>query len=335
MRKSFIVAVTLAIRCLVVYLCALTYFASEASAQGLSSIPGVFAEIGVGAGAASLGYTGTASQRGAHALGWNPAGINPVDGVELTFSYIDQLESVEYGHVAVAFPVVAGRSALALSAQFSGDDALMEGSLQLAYAHRIRFLWLGVGASFRRAVYGRNSLSASDYVVFDADEIAEGLSRQVRGSANGYSIEAGLTLRLTDDLTYAVSARNISAPLFWKSSSDIRTDVKSYTESVPFELATGIHYELSDRLSGSLEWVPPLARDAGGRIGFGASFAPVDVISFQAGRLILQDGFSNEVSTFGFGIRTPSSMGFRLRADYAYVSSDIARTQQITLTVGL
>jgi len=305
------------------------------NAQEISSIPGAFAQIGIGARSAGLGYTGTAGAIGSGAMAWNPAAIYSDNGMELALSYVDQLEVVEFGYAALSIPLKNNRNAIAISAHYSGDEALTEESAKVAYAHRIGFIWLGAAVGIRRAMYGKNKLNAGDYVVFDADEIAEGLSRQVSGTATGYTIEAGMRMMWSRDLAVSLSARNISAPMLWRSYSQARPGKKSYIESVPLELATGVKYQLSDRVSGALEWVPALESDAISRIGLGASFLPVEMIALRVGRVIFHDGIQNETNTFGFGIRTPKSAGLNIRADYAYIISDLARTQQLSLSIGL
>lgn len=307
---------------------------NPSSAQALSGIPAAFADIGIGARAAALGYAGTAGVTGSAAIAWNPASILPENGFEVSASYVDQVEAVEFGHLSMAFPVFRRNGAVAMSVQVTGDDMLMESTLRGAYTHRIRFLWLGVGGSFRRATYGNNTLSDGDFVVFEPDEIAEGINRQVHGSAMGFSVDAGLRMYWADFLVVAVSARNIAAPVFWESKAEARSGTHVYEESVPLEISSGVSYRLSNRIRGFLEWTPAMTSDAVSRVGLGASFRPVDVISFRLGRLILQDGLRNEWNTFGFGLRTPSRMKWSLEADYAYIMSDLAQTQQISLRVG-
>ena len=309
--------------------------AKLSSAQVLSGIPAAFAEVGIGARAAALGYAGTAAVTGSGAISWNPASILPEDGFEISASYVDQIEAVEFGHLAMAFPVMRRHGAFALSVQVTGDDMLMESTVRAAYAHRIRFLWLGVGGSLRRATYGNNALSDGDFVVFELDEIAQGRDRQVHGSALGFSVDAGLRMYWADFLIVAVSARNIAAPVSWESEATARSGVRSYVESVPLEISSGVSYRLSNRIRGFLEWTPAMTSDAISRVGLGASYRPVEVISFRLGRLVLQDGLQNEWNTFGFGIRTPSRMKWSLEADYAYIMSDLAHTQQISLRLGL
>jgi len=307
----------------------------HSGAQALSSVPGAFVDIGIGARAAASGYTGIASERGASAMAWNPASLVSDQGMEIVFSYVDQLGLVEFGHVAWAMPLRSGRSAWGLAAQVNGDDMLREMTLQAAYSHRIRFLWLGLSVGYRMAEFGNNTLSADDYPVFDPDEIAVGLNRQVRGDAQGFMLDAGLRLEMTHRLDMAVAVRNAYAPVQWTSDAPSREGRKRYFESVPVEVSTGVAYRMSDRLSGYLDWTPGLASDAIPRVGIGVSYRPLDEIVFRVGRLMVHDRRRDEWRTFGFGIRTPSALDWSIEADYAIVVSELARTQQITLRFGL
>ena len=306
-----------------------------ASGQALSSIPGAFVDIGIGARSAALGYTGVAAERGANALAWNPASLLPADEMEVSFSWVDQVELVEFGHMAWAMPLRPGRSAWGLAAEVSGDEMLREATLRAAYSHRIRFMWVGLGIGYRRADYGKNRLSDDDYVVFDPDEITQGIARQVSGSANGLLLDAGIRIEMTHRLDIAVAAKNMVAPVEWSSQSAARTGTNVYFESVPMELSTGVAYRLSDRMAGFLEWTPALGTDAVPRFGLGAAFTPIDILTFRLGRMMTQDRVNDEWKTFGFGLRTPPSRDWSIEADYAYVVSAFARTQQISIRFGL
>lgn len=306
-----------------------------AHAQNLTNIPAAFADIGVGAEASALGYTGVAGLQGADALAWNPASIVPKAGMELSFSWVDQLGLVDFGYMAWSMPLRNGRSAFGASAEVSGDDMLREATLRAAYSHRIRRVWVGLGLGYRRADYGRNRLSADDYVVFDPDEVTAGISQQVSGSANGLLIDAGLRIEANRRVDLAVSARNMLAPMEWVSRSEARPGSHSYFESVPMEVSTGLAYRLSERLAGFFSWTPSLGSDAISRVGLGASFSPVDVLTLRVGRLMMQDRSQEAWHTLGFGLRTPKSRDWSISADYAYVMSPLARTQQITLRFGL
>lgn len=304
-------------------------------AQDLSSIPGAFADIGIGARAAATGYTGIASERGASAMAWNPASLVSDQGMEIVFSYVDQLDLVEFGHVAWVMPLRSGRSAWGLAAQVTGDDMLREMTVQAAYSHRVRFMWMGLSVGYRMAEFGKNALTADDYAVFDPDEITLGLSQQVSGDAQGFVLDAGMRLEMTHRLDMAFAIKNVVAPVEWTSVASAREGSNRYFESVPMELSAGVAYRMTDRLGGYLDWTPNIKGDAVPKVGIGVSYQPLDEIVFRAGRLMMHDRRRDEWRTFGFGIRTPSSLEWSIEADYAIVISEMARTQQISLRFGL
>lgn len=304
-------------------------------AQELSDIPGAFASIGIGAHTAGMGFTGTTANQGASAATWNPAFIYSSEGLETSFSYVDQLGMFEYGQFSLAIPLSSNRMGMALAAEYTGDESYNESSVQLLYAHRISFMWLGVGVGYRKAIFGKNGLSRGDYVLFSDEEVTEGLAQQVSGNASGYYVNAGLRMQLSGDLLVGLAVKNIVAPLDWATYATARPGEHAYNESVPMEFSTGVRYQLSHKLAGSMEWVPTLGMSSISRVGIGVEFQPVPVIALRTGRLVFQDGLSNEITTLGFGIKTPEQFGVRLKVDYAYIMGDIANTQQLSLMVGL
>ncbi len=323
------------LRTLAIFAVTAVVFAPASRAQDLSSIPAAFVDVGIGARSAAMGYTGVASERGASAMAWNPASLASDLGTEIAFSYVDQAEMVEFAHVSWVMPLREGRSAWGLSAFVSGDDMLREATMEVAYSHRLRFIWLGTKVGYRLAEFGKNALSGGDYVVFDPDEVATGLDRQVNGKAQGLLVDLGMRLELTHRLDLGVVARNVAAPVEWTSRSLARPGEQSYIESIPFELSTGAAYQLSEQLGGYLEWTPSLGGDAIARYGMGLSYDPMDVITLRMGRLLTMDRRRDEWKTLGFGIRTPGNLTWSMEADYAFIISDFARTQQISLRFGL
>jgi len=325
----------LGIQASVCFLIAALCFPIKGAAQELSDIPGAFASIGIGAHTAGMGFTGSAVNQGASAAAWNPASIYPSEGLETMLSYVDQLGLMEYGHFSLAVPLSKNRLGMAISAEYSGDESFNEASVQLLVAQRISFLWVGVGVGYRKATFGKNSLSRGDYSLFSDEEITEGLAQQVSGNASGYHFNAGIRMHLSQDLVVGLVAKNILAPLSWASYATSRPGEFTYNESVPMEWSTGIRYQLSRKLAGSMEWVPTLGMSSISRVGIGIEFQPVQSIALRTGRLVFQDGLSNEVTTLGFGIKTPEQFGIHLKVDYAYILGSIANTQQLSLTVGL
>lgn len=306
----------------------------SAVGQGYSGIGAAFTDVGIGARTAGMGYAGTARTEGVEALLWNVAGIGRVQRAEIVFSYVDQFELITFEHAAIAVPFGGRRFGIAASATSTGDDALREYTASLGFAWRYRWIRIGAGARYRRATFGRNTLSDSEYIVFDPDEIAEGIQRQVFGTADGFGIDAGLLLKPLDDFVMGLSLRNIAAPMRWNSTSTARSGKYSYVEHIPMEMTIGMAY-MRDRGSIAMDWSPGLTRDVSDRIALGVEFKPIDLFALRAGRHMIGDGARNESVTLGFGVDLPEWLGVDLSADYAYITSDLALTQQVTLRLTL
>jgi hypothetical protein len=94
-----------------------------------------------------------------------------------------------------------------------------------------------------------------------------------------------------------------------------------------------ISYTPADWFTFNAAWAPAMDGDVAARYGFGASIRPVGVLELRAGRQLLHDGYRNESTTLGFGLRADDVWGVGLRLDYAWVSSDLAVSQLFTLVV--
>lgn len=293
---------------------------------------GGFVEVGLDASIAGVGYAGAGSATGVRALAFNVAGLAHATSLELMLSHVDQLEQVAYDHLAVAVPFIRGTSVIGGAVSVSGDDAYTEWTAQLAYAHRMAWLTVGVGGRYRRASYGRNVLNPADLTVFDPDEIADGMARKVWGDARGWGLDAGVAVQAHRDIRMAWTLRNVAAPVEWVATSGVRERASS-TEHVPADMDVSVSYTPSDWFTFHAAWAPAMDRDVAARYGFGAGIRPVRVLELRAGRQLLHDGYRNESTTLGFGLRADDVWGVGLRMDYAWVSSDLAVSQLFTLVV--
>lgn len=300
---------------------------AQTSRQG-----GAFVDVGMDAAVAGVGYAGAGSATGVRALAWNVAGLAQATSLELTLSHVDQLEQFTYDHLALAIPFRRGRSVMGAAVSVSGDDAYTEWTTQLAYAHRVAWLGMGLGVRYRRAAFGRNVLDPSDLVVFDPDEIADGMARKVWGEAQGWGLDAGLTVRMHRDIRMSWTLRNVVAPVRWSSTSGVR-QLTSRTEHVPADMDVAVRYTPADWFTFNAAWAPAMDWDVAARYGFGAAIRPVRALELRAGRVLLHDGYRNESTTLGFGLRAGDIWGVGLQIDYAWVSSDLAISQLFTLVV--
>jgi hypothetical protein len=310
--------------------------APDTYGQVSSRLPGAFLEIGIGARQSAMGYAGIASSGGTADPAWNASSLVHSDGIEASFTYVDQLGLLSYQYVSLVIPLQEKKTALAISVTDSGDEALRELTGRLAFAYRLGPLELGVGSVFRRAVFGRNQLNADDYVVFDQTEVLEGIGRQVVGDAGGIGLDVGLSLQAAPALRVGAAIRNVIAPVRWNSKTRDGLDQTrgSYIESIPLTLSLGTSWTPTGNAEFSIDFNPGLDDDIANRYSVGAEYLIASVLALRSGIEIISDGLKNERYTAGFGIRIPDTWGVRVYADYAFVSDDLADTQQISMTVG-
>lgn len=295
-----------------------------------SGISGAFVDVGIGAASAGTAYAGGAAATGVRSLAWNVAGLADTERFEMSATYVDQLEQLSYEYAAVAIPIRRGKHAFGASVLSSGDAALRELSLQLAWAmsyHRVRF---GLGLRAHRATFGRNVLNPDDLVVFDPDEITDGLSRQVSGDAVGASLDAGLAVAPYRDMMLTVGLRNVIAPVSWNGHSAVRADGRT-VEHLPMAMDVGMVYDPSTWMRVHAAWAPAVHGDEPTRYSFGLTLRPVSVLALRAGRRLLHDGWRNESTALGFGVRIVEFLGLGLEADFAWITSPLADSRQFTL----
>lgn len=305
--------------------------AAESVAQ-TSRQAGAFLDIGLDAATAGVGHAGSSSAVGVRAMAWNVANLADATSLELTASYVDQLEQVTFEYAALAIPFIRGKSVLGAAVSTTGDEALTEWTVHLAWAYRLDWLRMGAGVRFRRATFGRNVLNPDDFVVFDPVEIADGLARKVYGSANGGGIDAGLSIQAHRDIRLSMALRNVYAPVYWQSESGVQQR-RTRVEHVPMDMDVSLHYSAAEWITFHAAWAPATAEDVAARYGFGASLQPVYPLILRAGRYLLHDGFRNESTTLGFGLRVRDIWGVGIGMDYAYVTSSLATSQLLTLVI--
>ncbi len=304
--------------------------------QVSSRLPAAFLDIGVGARQSAMGYAGLASAHAEIGATQNVASAVNTKGFAASFTYIDQPEVLSYQHLILVLPTRNKKSAVALSVSNTGDDALRELTGRLAFAYRFGPLEFGLEGVYRRATFGRNRLDGGDYVVFDPDEVAQGLGRQVTGNAKGVGLDAGIAVTLVPQVRIGAVVRNITAPVRWNSStvSGVVPTRGSYTEVLPVTLAFGSSWVASKVFEFALDFIPGLDDEIANRYSLGGEYRLASVLALRAGVQIISDGLKNERYTTGFGVRLPDAFAFRLSADYSFVSDYLSNTQQVTMTIG-
>jgi len=305
-------------------------------AQDLSGIPASFVDIGFGARAVSMGGAYTGLSNDAYAVLWNPAGMTAATTKEVAFSYTDHLGGMlQYQHLAAVIPIGVPSQSVGIAAISSGDDALRELTIQAAYARRFSIVSVGAAVKYRMASFGDNVLSASDYVVFSEEEIAEGLANQVSGSASGFGLDVGVMIHASEQATFGIKLRDAVAPLNWDSQSanPDKQSRGSYNEALPMELAIGASYKALANTIVSLDYAPAIEDDAVDKIRGGLEMTFLDMVSLRGGMQHWVNAETTSRYSLGLGLHVPVGDSFVILANYSYLFETIEDAQHISLAV--
>ena len=296
---------------------ALALAAPGTCVAGISGIPGAFADIGIGARSLAMGGS-VAAVRGAEALFWNPARIDPGDAaVDVSLSYCDQMGLVPYSAAAGATRV--GPYAVGAGVLYSGDDVLTETTVLIGGARTMPELpWacgrrpeVGAALRVRRASFGNN----------------ESHDGQVSGTALGFALDVGATVPVPGDATVAVVWRDAVSSLSWDSSVG-----GTYDEAVPSVVSIGAAVTAAGRLTVEAGFDMALEDGARDFASMGVELALFDVAALRGGyRTSVTDDTLDEF-TAGGGVST--SLGSAtVGVDVAYVFSELEDT--LRMAVGI
>lgn len=306
------------------------------AAQDLSPIPAAFVDIGFGARPAALGnaYVGLADD--VNSVQWNPAGIATQDNYGVGFSYVDQLGLIEYQNLAAVVPLKPGVHGVGISVISSGDDALRELTVSAAYSRVVGPVSLGATVKYRSATFGDNTLSEGDFVVFDPDEIAQGITDQVRGDASGFGLDLGVLYEPSERISVGLMLRDIYADVSWDSQNGNADSPArgSYSESIPFEAAIGTVYRFTPNILVSADFQPAFEEEISNKIRLGAEATIMDVFSLRAGmQQFVNDLPHDEKYAFGVGFNVPVVQAVSIQAHYTYLIEELANTQHLSFSV--
>ncbi|GAB5518782.1 MAG: PorV/PorQ family protein [Rhodothermales bacterium] len=305
--------------------------APQGYAQALSPHVGAFADIGFGARPAALGHAYVGLADDAYAVLWNPAGLGRHTSPALALSYAEQWSLIEYQSAVLAVPVRTGGIGLAVLS--SGDDALREVTLASGYAHTLGTVHLGVALKYRYASFGRNTYGDGDLIVFDPDEIAEGLAQQVSGTAVGFGLDLGLMVQATPHISVGAVVQDVYAPVSWASAtaSAAYQSRGEYEEHVPFRLAIGTAYRAADQFTLAADYRPALTDTRSDAIHVGGEVHLLEVLSLRGGVQQRIGVISEQRYSFGMGIALPLAPALTLGGHYAYLVQPLGSTHHLTL----
>lgn len=313
----------------------IVFFALSISiaAQDLSGIPGAFADIGFGARPVAMGGAFVGLANDVNSVLWNPAGLSLLERYQASFSYTNQLGLINYNYLAASLPL-GNMKGLGFSLISSGDKALREWTLGTSYAQKLWGVYTGITLKFRYASFGNNSLSESDYIVFDQDEINGGMANQITGSAVGFGFDLGLMYPINKSIMIGMQLRDIYSPVFWDSktnSADVQSKGK-YSETVPVEMTFGSSFKLTDDFIFALDYSPAVIKDAYQKIMAGMEFKFLNLIYLRGGLQNLINNLDDERFSLGLGLDIGDLIGnSRILIDYTYSVEEISNSQRFSL----
>lgn len=317
--------------CTIALVAALLPFVVPASAQPLSGVPAAFSETTISARSASMGSALTSLATGVESVSSNPGGAAFGPSFEAGFRHADVISLVRESQAVMSF--ASTRFGLVLGARSGGDETLREMTATATLGVRFDRVGLGLTAKARRATFGRNRIDPSDLVVFDPDEIADGLGRQVTGDATGAGLDVGLQVDLGAGMRFGVIARDVVAPVRWQSRAAAAAAGGSYREDIPPEVVLGLSAQVSGSGILAADVRPATGRDQEPMLRVGAQWSPIGMMHLRVGtERILAQGTEARWSA-GFGLELPRLLGAALVADYAYVSGTLGATQAVSISL--
>lgn len=308
--------------------------ACDYSAQELSGIPGAFVDVGFGARPVSMGGAYTAFASDVHSIVWNPAGLSRLKKSQASFNYVNQLGLVDYYYMSAAMPLSPeSRSAAGILVISSGDKALREWTFGTAYSKEIWGFLMGVGVKVRYATFGNNTLSKTDLIIFEQDEIDAGLGNQVFGSALGFGVDVGFLFDLSERVALGISFRDMMSSLSWDSdnkNSDIKPKGK-YSEALPTEAYIGLAFKVLDELSIAADYSPGFIQDANPKLFAGAEGVLFKILYLRAGTQYYINSVQDEKFTLGLGLDINALPDMTIKTDFGYLIERLDNTVRFTL----
>jgi len=307
-------------------------------AQELSNFAGAFVDIGFGARPAALGnaYVGLAND--VNSIVWNPAGISSIKKMETAFTYTKLLGLIDYNYLACSMPLKDDQG-VGAALIVSGDAALREYTLNLGYSRKFLLdsLFIGVGVKLRYASFGNNSLSAEDYLLFEPDEISDGILNQVKGSAFGFGFDFGVLYHLNEKIKVGLMFRDIYSPLFWDSKVDNpnKKAKGKYSELIPFEPTIGTAFKVADQITLTTDYTSVVRKDVSDKLRAGIEVGMLKIISLRGGVQYFLNNEKDEKYSVGLGLNFGAGKDRRIHLDYTFMMEEFANSQRISIGLEL
>ncbi len=280
-----------------------------------SNIQTAFIDNMIGARAQSMGgaYKGIVDTP--DALLWNPSGLSDQNNKHaIIFEYLELKNIFSYNFTAYGYSV-NDRCFLGVGMFYSGDEAMSETVLYsgAAYSFLKRenhyLISSGLTLKYLMSRYGNNSNGS----LFDD----LGQNHQISGSASGFSIDAGLKVRITERDIFAATTKNVFDRVIWSSKNEAGTAGGNYRENLPFAWTLG-YTRIQDKLIISTDITKAVRNDVEDILQIGIEYNLRPYFAVRGGygqELVTAD---NKRLSIGTGIGVDTILPFKMSFAYIY-----------------
>lgn len=284
------------------------------SRDNIGTTTAQFLKLGIGAQSAGMGNAVTSVYNGTDAIYWNPANLNYIDKIDLSFSHTMWFEDINYEWFAIAIPTQdSGVFGFGLQYVSYGSLDRVDNS---NFADGSSFSPLDMAAYLSYAnVYERLKFGFNVKYIYS----------KIEESASTFALDMGTTYDLSDDKT------SIGATIS-NLGKDMKFNYKS--EPLPFLFKLGASHYLLEQWLVALDLNFP--NDNEFYVNFGTEYNVVVAnnmnFAFRAG----YEGRNKDIPGFNW-----INLGFGLRYldysfDYAFVPyGDIGMTHRFSLSIKL
>lgn len=285
-------------------------YAGDFSKDAIGTTGAQFLELPVGARAIAMGSAAGASANDVTALYYNPAGIAPLKGINISLTHSIYFQNISYQYAAISKAIDKG--VLAAGIQYLGYGTLEEvdntgietGS---SFAPKDIAATLGYGVSLGR---------------FDLGVSGKYISSKIQKSAHSYAADFGIKTEISKIMAVAVSVVNIGKGLKYFNQTD----------SLPTAGRLGSLFKISDKILFSTDIIVPK-----GASGYFASGVEYCVYKSQNLAFFSRAGYNGRNSSSKLenltGLNAGAGFEFSgLTIDYAWTSfGDLGNVQRISL----
>lgn len=311
-------------------------FSLNSFAQELSGIRASFVDVGFGAKPMGMGGTYVSVSDDINSVVWNPAGLNAIHNIQTTFTFTKVMSMVDYHFLAIAFPLkFYNFNSIGFALIASGDEALREYTFQTSVSGSYKRIEIGFTVKVRYATFGNNTLNPADFIIFEPDEVTEGINNQVKGDAVGFGFDLGFLFNVTDKMKFGLMIKDIYAPMFWnsKTNNSHKNSKGSYNEYIPYEIVVGSSFRLLENVILAGQFSPKVLDDQTDKFGAGLEIEIMKILYLRAGTQYFINNLPDEKLYGGIGFKIDIQDDLTILTDFAYAYEQIKNSLRFSLGI--